>query len=335
VTGQRTYWHLAQLGRKPTEYDIASSRLLYHHQRGFAVQTPVAEWHAQSHRAPGLQCDDWDAFDDPRATTYSKYVALQRDKEVFTDGLLASIDASDYDQRLAPAWLAVLERVIGPLRYPAHGLQMAAAYLGAVAPAGKLVIASAFQAGDEIRRVQRLAYRLGQLRARAPQFGTDSRAEWEHMPAWQPLRELIERLLVTYDWSEALIALNAVVKPAFDQLFMVQFAEFARTQGDECLQKLFWSLYEDCLWQRQWTRALFELALRRHPDNRRVLDAAVARWAPCTRVATEAAALLFALPSGYGACSASGIAAAVDADLQAYWITLGLAPGAGAAMEAP
>ena len=44
---QRTYWHLQGLGRVPSEYDIASSRLLYYPTLGFAVDTPVSAWYAR------------------------------------------------------------------------------------------------------------------------------------------------------------------------------------------------------------------------------------------------------------------------------------------------
>jgi len=30
---------------------------------------------------------------------------------------------------------------------------------------------------------------------------------WENDPLWQPLRQFVERLLVTYDWGEAFVAL--------------------------------------------------------------------------------------------------------------------------------
>ena len=36
---------------------------------------------------------------------------------------------------------------------------------------------------------------------------------WENAAAFQPLRELIERALVTYDWGEAFVVTNSVIKP--------------------------------------------------------------------------------------------------------------------------
>ena len=323
MTRQRTYWHLQALGRKPTEYDIVSSRLLYYPERGFAIRTPIAEWHERYQQGTPLRCRDWERFSDPRATTYTNYVDLQRDKETFVDGLLASIEESDYDAKLTPEWLAQLDRVFAPLRYPSHGLQMVASYVGALAPSGKLVITSLLQAGDEMRRVQRLAYRLCQLNQRYPELGKRGREGWERDPIFQPLRELIERLLVTYDWGEAFVALNLVVKPVFDRLFMVQFGEVARAAGDDVLQKLFWSLLEDCTWHRAWARTLCVLLIEDDPRNGQVIGDWCRSWQRGARAAAEAGAAAFG-----DAPSAARALADVDASLRDYWVECGLTPTA-------
>jgi len=325
MTRQRTYWHLQGLGRKPTEYDITSSRLLYSAERGFEVSTPLAEWQRAQISVRGLRCADWERFCDPRATTYTRYTELQRDKEIFVDGLLATIDATGYDRRLPAAWLGVLERVIGPLRYPAHALQMLASYVGAAAPCGKLVIAGALQSADEIRRVQRLAYRLRQIQTTHPGFGEQSKALWERDPGWQPLRRLLEHALVAYDWGEAFVVLNAVIKPAFDQLFMVELGEIAHASGDEVLQKLLLSLHEDCAWHRDWSRALIAMLIEEDAENAGVMAAWVDRWQPQLRSAVDAAATLLT-PALNGAARprAAEIAEGVSAFASDYRRSVGL-----------
>jgi hypothetical protein len=84
--------------------------------------------------------------------------------------------------------LDVLSRVVAPLRYPGHGLQMVAFYIGQMAPSGWIVITAALQAADEMRRVQRIAYRVRQLQQLHHGFATDSRARWQNDTMWQPLR---------------------------------------------------------------------------------------------------------------------------------------------------
>ena len=95
-------------------------------------------------------------------------MALQQAKETHVDGLLRSIEDSDYDSKLDPAWVDTLERLLPPLRYLYHGLQMLAAYVGQMAPSGRITIAAALQAADEMRRVHRIAYRMAMLRRLRP-----------------------------------------------------------------------------------------------------------------------------------------------------------------------
>ena len=316
---RRTYWHLEGLRRKPSAYDIASSRLLYYPERGFEVNAPMAAWYAQYQQGSPLRCGDWDAFVDPRQTTYASYVELQHKRETYVDGLLAAIDTTGYDQRLAASWLPTLERVLAPLRYPCHGLQMAAAYVGHMAPSGRIVICAALQAADEIRRVQRLAYRMRQLQVTHAGFGESSKQAWQSDPLWQPVRKLVERLLVTYDWGEAFAALQLVIKPAFDTLFVTQLGHVAGVRGDEVLAKILLALGEDCAWHRAWSGALVAHAVAGEPANVATLRGWIERWRGPALEAVESFAAVFE-PSPVPIPS---IAARVDEVWHQSWSSLG------------
>jgi toluene monooxygenase system protein E len=296
---KRTYWHLSDLGRKPTDYDIATSRLHYWTARGFEVKAPVSEWYERYQRESDLRCRDWEQWGDPRQTTYTTYTTMQRTHEAFVSGLLDSI-SDDYDQGLSSQWVTVLNRVLAPLRYPVHGLQMVAAYIGKMAPSARITIAATFQAADEMRRVQRIAYRMRQLQVTHPEFGSRARQTWQDDPIWQPLREIIEMLLVTWDWGEALVALEFVLKPAFDELFMTQFGRLARAAGDDGLDRIFFSLNEDCAWHRAWSGSLIQTAIRDTPESALVVQGWIENWAPLISRAISAFLPIFdeMLPSG-------------------------------------
>src|SRR5262249_1820116 len=143
-----------------------------------------------------------------------------------------SMDEGGYDARLDPTWLMSLERFWSPVRFLGHGLQMLAAYVGQMGPSGRITIACALQAAAGMRRVQWIASRTGQLRGVRPEFGANARELWQRDEAWQPMRRLIERLLVTFDWAEAFAALNLCAKPLIDEFFLVDFAEEAGRRGD-------------------------------------------------------------------------------------------------------
>ena len=285
---KRTYWHLSDLGRKPTEYDIATSRLHYWTARGFEVKVPVSEWYERYQRGSELRCRDSEEWGDPRQTTYTTYTTMQRTREAFVNGLLDSI-SDDYDRGLSPQWVALLNRVLAPLRYPGHGLQMVAAYVGSMAPTARITIAATFQAADEMRRVQRFAYRMRQLQVTHPEFGRTAQQTWQDDPIWQPLREVIETLLVTRDWGEALVALQFVLKPAFDELFMTHFGRLACAAGDDVLDRMFFSLNEDCAWHRAWSESLLLTAIRDTPESAPAVERWIENWAP--RVSRAVSAL--------------------------------------------
>jgi len=276
----KTYSHLLHKKRKPSEYEIACSDLLYYLKRGFEVRTPLAQWYEKYQRDSPLKCKNWDAFCDPRETTYTKYTALQKDKEIFVDGIFALIDETGYDKKLSESWLSTLSMIFAPLRYPWHGLQMISSYVAQMAPSGRIVITSMFQAADEMRRVQRMAYRLRQLQMTHAGFGQVSQSIWEEAPLWQPLRELIENLLITYDWGEAFIALDLVVKPLLDALFMDHLGTFAREGKDELLGEVFYSINEDCIWHKQWSQTLLRMVLEDTPESSHIILEWSKKWYP-------------------------------------------------------
>ncbi len=123
-----------------------------------------------------------------------------------------------------------LQTCLTPSRYLAHGLQMMSAYLQQLAPSTYVGNCAAFQTGDQLRRVQRVAYRTKQLDRTYPErlFGKTERIAWEQRPEWQGLRKGVERLLVTFDWDDVFVGLNLVVKPLADELTLRQFATVAR-----------------------------------------------------------------------------------------------------------
>jgi toluene monooxygenase system protein E len=285
----KTYSHLASARRLPSAYELATTRLHHHLARGLAIDTPAAAWFERHQRGSRWREAEWERFVDPRETTYTKYTQLQHAKEVFCDGLLASIEDSGYDAALGPEARALLAAALPPLRFVLHGFQMIAAYVGHLAPEGRVTIAAALQAADELRRIHRIAYRMAQLRRVDPGFGADSRTTFERDEAWRPLRELVEALLVTWDWAEAFVALELCVKPVVDELFMVEVPALAKARGDFLLGQLAASLDEDCRWQRQWSAALVRVALARD-DNR----AAALEWVAAWRPRAERAALALA-----------------------------------------
>lgn len=283
--GRKTYSRLATGRRIPREYELVSTDLHYNYPFKFelAADNPVVAWYYQHREGSDLRADDWEQFADPRRTIYRTYTQLQDSREDVVDGLLREIDDTGYDSGLNREWVGFLDRWYSPLRFPAHGLQMLAAYIAQMAPASRITNCAAFQAADEMRRLQRIAYRTVQLSG-APVDAEVLRrhqATWEDAAAFQPLRELIERALVAYDWAEAFTVTNLVIKPRFDRLVNEQIAgKLATTNGDPILTSIHFSLDEDARWHRAWTAALLKQLVDDTQANVEVVAGWIEKWHP-------------------------------------------------------
>jgi toluene monooxygenase system protein E len=262
----------------PTEYELVSTDLHYNYPDGFELtDTTVIAWYRRHREGSKFCSSNWESFADPRRTTYRSYTELQDKKEDVIDGLLRQIDDEGYDDDLSEAWVDFLDRWYAPLRFPAHGLQMLAAYVAQMAPASRVTNCAAFQAADEMRRVQRIAYRTAQLADHRPGVDVDAhRRRWEQADAYQPLRELIERAWIAYDWGEALVVTNVVIK-----LLNVELAgELGGINHDPILGNLHFSLDEDARWHRDWSRHLIRLAISDTPENADVVSTWIESWRP-------------------------------------------------------
>src|SRR5689334_11364277 len=296
--GRKTYTRLATGRRIPTEYELVSTELHYNHPGRFELTAanPVVAWYYRYREGSALQARDWERFSDPRRTTYRGYTQLQDSREDVIDGLLREIVDTGYDQELGDEWVRFLDRWYFPLRFPVHGLQMLAAYIAQMAPASRITNCAAFQSADELRRVQRIAYRTvqlktGQLSGPPSETGVARRhqAAWEDAEAFQPLRELIERAMVAYDWGEAFTVTNLVIKPRIDRLVNQEMAgTLATANGDPILASIHFSLDEDARWHRAWTTALVRHLIEDTSASAEVVSGWIQKWSPLASRALEA-----------------------------------------------
>ena len=90
----------------------------------------------------------------------------------------------------------------------------------------------------------------------------------------------IERLLVSFDWDDAFVGLNLVVKPLADEITLRQFAAMARRLGTDLDALVADNLFLDAERSRRWSAALTRFAIAGNPANREHLLGLVAKWRP-------------------------------------------------------
>ncbi len=296
----KTWSRFGNLGRKPNEYEIVTHDLNHTItgptplEMGPDVQGNV--WLKRHRDSMPLSVPDWNGFRDPDQVTYRKYNTLQDQQETYVDGLLAEFTSKNSDHSLAPAAVDLLAGVLTPSRYLSHGLQMLSAYVQQLAPSSYIANCATFQTADQLRRVQLAAYRAKQLSETFPErnFGDAERTQWERAPGWQPIRELAERLLIAFDWHEAFIGTQLVLKPLTDLLTLQEFSDAARAQGDDLDALMADNLFKDSERSQRWTAACTRFLINAGDGNRAALLETLARWRPFGEAAIAGGADLLA-----------------------------------------
>ncbi len=280
----KTWSSFGALGRKPNDYEIVTHGM--NHTVGPVPLEMGADVHGNrwllAHRdGIALKVARLDTFRDPDRMTYRKYTQAMDEQETYVDGLLQNYsDVQHSDPALTPGALDLLAAAMTPARYLGHGLQMLSAYVQQLAHSSYLANCAAFQTADQLRRVQRVAYRTRQLADAHSQrgFGSSERVCWEGDADWQPTREAIERLLLAFDWDHAFVGLNLVVKPVTDELFLKAFAGLAREHGDELDALIAENLYLDAQRSRRWTVQACKAIVEADAVNAGVLQERLTQW---------------------------------------------------------
>ena len=283
---QKTWSHLAGRRRKPSEYEIVSTNLHYNDRDANAPyeldpEMFMNQWYKKNTFGTALKHADWNAFRDPEELIYRTYNMLQDGQETYVFGLFDQFNQREHNLSLDPAWVATLSQVYTPARYLFHTLQMASAYVGQVAPASTITNCHYFQMADSLRWLSHTAYRTKELALSFPQhgFGDNERDTWENAPHWQGLRELVERALCVWDWGEAVVVLNLVVKPAIEETVLRKLGDSARHNGDTLLALLTDAQLLDSARHRRWAAALVKMAVET-PGNHERMQGWIAQWTP-------------------------------------------------------
>ncbi len=301
----RTWSHLADKRRRPSEYEIVSTNLIYNLDPEMPFELgpniPMSKWFRKYRFDSPLTGDlDWEDFRDPDEMTYRAYNILQDGQETYVEGLLDEFNDLGHDAGLEPVWVDELQRFYTPSRYLIHTVQMASHYLVQIVPSSTIRSCAIYQAADQLRALSHVSYRTAELQQAYPEgeFGTAERSIWEEDPAWDAFRELMENVLVTYDWGEGLVALNVVAKPAIDECLHRQLAATARRHDDGLLAMISDSIYKDVQRSRTWTAAVVRFAAT-DPNNMTVIRDWVKKWLPLAEAAIEG--YCCALPDSIGA----------------------------------
>ena len=240
-TQRRTWSGLGDIHRLPSEYEIVTHDTNYTTRKGRDAaleQNPssVANlWFLTYRDRSALQVDDWSGFRDPDQLTYRSYVTAQDQRETVVAGIFEDYSDAHQERGLAQSWLRTLAALFTPVRFLVHGMQMCAAYLGYMAPSSYITNCAAFATADLLRRGSVVAYRTRQLQRLFPSSVSVRASAITGSEIW-PGKARAKRSssrCAPNDWAEAFTALNLVLRPRLDDVWLRQLGELATLHGDE------------------------------------------------------------------------------------------------------
>jgi toluene monooxygenase system protein E len=298
----KTWSLLGDVKRRPSVYEVTAAKFVHHFRREPAPfemgpEAPINVWYLKYREGSVFNVEDWEGFRDPAKLTYSEYVTVQHDRETYVDGLIDHHEAAGSVEAYDQAWVDTLTSALVPLRFPLHLLQMVSLYVAQMAPSAFIINCSNFQAADEMRRVQRLAYVtkwLANAHGASIAETDTARNAWEKGAAWQPMRKALEELLGVYDWGEAFVALDLVIKPTIDSLVNDSLGSLASQSGDELLDLLLAEFGRDAQRARDWSTALARYAVECNPALGPQIAEWIDKWTPAAAEMSASYATLLA-----------------------------------------
>ena len=202
-------------------------------------------------------------------------------------------------------WLGILARQVSTWSHADHGLGMYV-FMPAqrAAMSNMLNNAIAVNCMHKLRTAQDvLLYNL-ELTEIFGEDGFDGAVHqevWMNDPAWQGVRENVERIMNEKDWAEAVFAANVVFEPLVGELFRSQFVmRFAPPNGDFLTASIIGVSereYNDR--DLRYTKEMFKVmgADETHGDeNRKLMQEWLAKWTPYSVAAAKGLEPLWSEP---------------------------------------
>jgi propane monooxygenase small subunit len=238
------------------------------------------------HDWTALKSSDWHQFLDPNEeweqTIYRNGANVVRQvQQTIANGKAAHAFAG-----WNRGWLKVVERHVGAWAHAEHGIGLYV-YTPAQrdAPTNMINNALAVGAAHKLRFAQDLIlYNLDVSEDLEGFDGSAHREAWQNDPAWQGVRENVERLTAVRDWAEVFFATAVIFEPLVGELFRSDFVmQVAAPQGDYVTPAIMGTGEADTAREQRGARHLYEMLLNdpEHADeNHAVLQEWVAKWVP-------------------------------------------------------
>lgn len=251
---------------------------------------PAHELYDESYSV--VRLTDSYSFRDPRQFYYAPYVSTRAAMHEAFGKTLAYIDERDLLSKLPSGWSAMMAAVLVPLRHYESGAQLISVTGARFAFGTSVEQCLSYSAFDRIGNAQMLS-RIGiALAGGTASLLAEAKQSWVSAAELQPLRRMVEELLVESDWVTSTIGLDLVDRLLYPLLYrhLDEAALMGGAGSYSLLSQHFSTWFDD---QRKWLDALVAEWVKdaNHGSaNADHLSAMAATWLPRAEEAVDAIA---------------------------------------------
>ncbi len=288
---RKTWVWLSGRKRPPAEYEELSTGVQWY---GDPVsRTNVGSWRLDS----TLIKADWDTFRDPSAMYYRNYIVGQDGAERSLDAVFAVAKDADFVSGVGEGWRADLVTLVGAMSHAEWGTAMAHQHVQRFALSPTVGCCAQLQVMDKLRSAERSLEWFDLIHPDGEDLISEA---WMNSAPMQPLRKLLEEILIVQDWAEVVVAVNVALLGVLQPFQREVYVHGGRANGDFVTAALGAAFGKDGSRHAAWGDAFVKLT-QAEESNATVVSDWLDRYVPDAVAAV--AALAAAFPVG-------GIAAA-------------------------
>lgn len=229
-------------------------------------------------RRTAIEMEDWYAFRDPRQFYYGTWTIARSKQQDATERNFNFVEKRNLLDLVSDEWRQKISEILIPLRHVEYGANLNNYYVTSYGYGAAITQMTAFAGMDRLGIAQYIS-RIGLiLDGNSGEVLTSAKEAWMSNPMWQPLRKMVEELLVVDDWFELFVAQNFVLDGILYPLVYERLDAAISQNGGSSLAMLTEFMVEWFAESKRWVDATLKTAAQESDTNKALLEQWTSKW---------------------------------------------------------
>lgn len=229
-------------------------------------------------RRTAIQMENWYDFKDPRQFYYGTWTIARSKQQDATERNFNFVEKRNLLNLMSDEWRQKVSEVLIPLRHVEYAANLNNYYVTSYGYGAAITQMTAFAGMDRLGIAQYIS-RIGLiLDGNSGDVLASAKEAWINDALWQPLREMVEELLVVEDWFELYVAQNFVLDGLLYPLVYERLDQVVSENGGSSLAMLTEFMVEWFAESKRWVDATLKTAAKESDANKVQLEQWTAKW---------------------------------------------------------